>query len=88
VRGIRSILDARKKAKTLLPIVQIQFTLTYENQRNILETAEYLQQKLPVDVFGVVPGVFTTEALNQATTRMYKEEFNIEQKYWKALLEM
>jgi MoaA/NifB/PqqE/SkfB family radical SAM enzyme len=82
IRGIKAVVDRRDKLKTLLPLIQIQFCITSENQHHILETAKFINDNLKIDVLGIVPGVFTTQALSDATSKVYKKLFNIEQKYW------
>jgi radical SAM protein with 4Fe4S-binding SPASM domain len=86
VKGIKALVAQKKRLKTLLPIVQVQFTLTRENQGSILETAEFIDKELNVDVFGIVPGVFTTEELSAETSRLYEKEFGIIQRYWEGFI--
>jgi MoaA/NifB/PqqE/SkfB family radical SAM enzyme len=86
VRGIKALLESRKRHKTRLPLIQMQFTLTCENQYAIWDTAEFAEKELMVDTFGIVPGVFTTELLNEETAHIYKKEFGIDQKYWRGFI--
>jgi MoaA/NifB/PqqE/SkfB family radical SAM enzyme len=86
MQGIKALVRAKKRFKTLLPLVQIQFTLTLENQYDILKTAEFVNEELEVDTFGIVPGVFTTEKLSKETSKIYEKEFKIKQKYWEGFI--
>jgi radical SAM protein with 4Fe4S-binding SPASM domain len=45
-----------------------------------------IQEDLHVDVFGIVPGVFTTEELNAQTSAMYRKKFGINQRYWQGFV--
>lgn len=84
--GIRALIQARKNFRTLLPLVQVQLTLTCENQHAIWDTAKFIDEKLGVDIFGIGAGEFTTESLNRRTCDIYKKEFGIEPKYWEGFI--
>ena len=83
--GIKQLIHIRNQRKSLTPIVQLCTTVTKENQHKILDTAK-IADALGVDIFAVLFGIFTTPQLIAATNEIFKNEFDMESRYWQGFM--
>jgi len=81
VAGVRELLRERERQKSPTPIVQICSTVTNENQYDLIEIAQ-IADRLGVDLFALLFGIFTTEELVHRTNVRMKELLGVESTYW------
>ena len=85
VSGVEKLLSIRRKKKSIVPVVEICFTVTSQNYKYALETYGIAKQ-LGVDVFRLQLGIFTTEPLERISSQMYQDVFGIRPSYWKGFI--
>ena len=73
--GLEALMAAKKRHRSLLPMIEVCTTLTAENQDHLVETAE-LVDRLKVDYFRIQFGTFTTPELLKQTEERMVREFN------------
>jgi radical SAM protein with 4Fe4S-binding SPASM domain len=81
IAGIRSLVQAKAKLKSALPIIEVCTTVTTENQHHLLETAQLVDQ-LGVDYFKLQLGVFTNPDLLARTEARFTQSFGVPPKLW------
>lgn len=82
VDAIRYFIELRNKIGLGLPLIQTQTIIVKENQYQLLEMANFMENVLKPDVWGLQLCVYTTEELNEATTKVYRKVFNQDQIQW------
>ena len=82
IGGIKEVLKLRDEIGCGLPIIQTQTTLVEENHKFLLKMANFLNDDLKVDIWGIGLCVHTTNELNNETTKVYEKEFGQTQYHW------
>ena len=74
-QGLSALAEFKAKLKKPIPIIAVAMTLTEQNQNHIYETYE-LVRSMDVQIFHIQFGIFTTEAIVQASSQRYEEAFH------------
>lgn len=88
INGIKALVKYRNKTKSLSPIIQLSTVITDENQDKLIDTAKFAEE-LGVDVFGILPGMFTSKKLQEDTEQIFNKTFSRERgfnDYWKGFI--
>jgi MoaA/NifB/PqqE/SkfB family radical SAM enzyme len=85
VEGVEELVLAKKELKSAYPLIEMNMTLTIENQTYIVETAE-IAKNLGVNYFAIAWGIFTTEELARESSAQYKQDFGIEPEFFKGFV--
>ncbi|HET9832506.1 MAG TPA: radical SAM protein, partial [Vicinamibacterales bacterium] len=76
VAGVRALVEAKARARSAFPAIEVCATITSENHAHLLETAEVVNS-LGVDYFTIQFGMFTTAELLRDTQQRMAREFGI-----------
>jgi radical SAM protein with 4Fe4S-binding SPASM domain len=79
ISGIKQLVRAREKLNSGFPLIEVCTTITSENARHMMETAEIVNE-LGVDFFKIQLGMFTTLELLEATKSRFVRTFGVEPK--------
>lgn len=85
VAGLQALLSARQARRSPLPIVEVCFTLTEQNQHAIADTARLLTG-FDIDLFSVQLGMFTTPTQLAATRSRLTGSLGVEPHFWSGFL--
>ncbi|MFH1403649.1 MAG: radical SAM protein, partial [Candidatus Altiarchaeota archaeon] len=76
LEGIKEVMRARERNKSMLPFIEVRMTVVPENQDQIYEMAEFVEGEIGPDVFCVMPEFYSTGHMNDETRRIFNDEFN------------
>ncbi len=85
IDGVEELVAARKQRRSRWPFIELNMTLTENNQAHITETAE-VAARLGVDYFAVTLGIFTTEGLAKESSEQFKEEFGVDPHFYRGFV--
>lgn len=86
VSGIKHVLKLRDEIGGGLPIVETKTTLIKDNQDQLLDMAYFVQDELKADIWALGLCVYTTPGLNDATSKVFNEEFDQDQIHWSGFI--
>jgi radical SAM protein with 4Fe4S-binding SPASM domain len=85
VAGIKRLSAARERAGTGFPVIQMFTVVSEKNQGHLLEMAK-IAEELRVDTFVVSFPIFTTPALERASSDIFRRELGVDPIYWKGFV--
>ena len=85
VAGLRRLVSLRDSFRAPTPVIQINTTITKENQHVLFDTA-LIAEALKADVFSVLFGIFTTEELFARSNEKFRRAFNVDWGYWRGFI--
>ncbi|MFH1403648.1 MAG: radical SAM protein [Candidatus Altiarchaeota archaeon] len=86
VAGIKKLIRLREENGVGLPIVQVQTIIVKENQDSLYRMAEFVEDVIGADVWGLQLCVFTTPEANKLTEEIYKREYGVDAVYWRGFI--
>jgi MoaA/NifB/PqqE/SkfB family radical SAM enzyme len=83
--GIEELVAARRRTRSICPLIEVFMTLTTANQSQILSTAK-IARELGADYFSLAAGMFTTPQLAAESEREYQQEFGIAPAFYRGFV--
>ena len=86
VAGIKAVEQARRKFRTMLPIIEIRSTIMEENAHTLLDMARYVDSILEADVFSVALLAFTRKDLADGASELSRSKLGVDLKCWRGFI--
>lgn len=76
VAGIKNLIEARERARTPFPLIEVCCTVTRHNQHHLVATAE-IAETLGVDHFKLQHQIYSTEEMQRETDERFQSSFGL-----------